>query len=87
MEFSDKISMLDVILGSDLSWNDHISTTAKATACTLVSYLGLDAISPPVHFLHCIRLKFVPVSNMAFICGKGLQAFSCHTGCNSEASI
>ena len=30
LEFSDKISMLGVTLGSDLSWNDHISTTAKA---------------------------------------------------------
>ena len=35
MEFSDKISMLGVTLGSDLSWNDHISTTAKAAACKL----------------------------------------------------
>ena len=26
---------------------------------SLVSYLGLDAITPPVNFLHCIRLKFV----------------------------
>ena len=30
LEFSYKISMLGVTLGSDLSWNDHISTTAKA---------------------------------------------------------
>ena len=27
--------MLGVTLGSDLSWNDHISTTAKAAACKL----------------------------------------------------
>ena len=33
LEFSDKISMLGVTLGSDLSWNDHITTTAKAAAC------------------------------------------------------
>ena len=32
LEFNDKISMLGVTLGSDLSWNDHISTTAKASA-------------------------------------------------------
>ena len=35
LEFSDKISMLGVTVGSDLSWNDHISTTAKAAACKL----------------------------------------------------
>ena len=35
MEFSDKISMLGVTLGSDLSWNDHILTIAKAAACKL----------------------------------------------------
>ena len=35
LEFSDKISMLGVTLGSDLSWNDNISTTAKAAACKL----------------------------------------------------
>ena len=38
---------------------------------SLVSYLGLDAITAPVNFLHCIRLKFVPVSNMALLCGRG----------------
>ena len=31
--FSDKMSLLGVTLGSDLCWNDHISTTAKAAAC------------------------------------------------------
>ena len=35
LEFSDKIAMLGVTLGSDLSWNDHISTIAKAVACKL----------------------------------------------------
>ena len=35
LEFSDKISMLGVTLGSDLSWNDHISTAAKAATCKL----------------------------------------------------
>ena len=30
LEFSDKISMLGVTLGSDLSWNDHITTTAAS---------------------------------------------------------
>ena len=34
--------MLGVTLGSDLSWNDHISITAKAAACKLGPYLGLD---------------------------------------------
>ena len=33
LEFNDKISMLGVTLGSDLSWNDHITTTAKTAAC------------------------------------------------------
>ena len=37
----------------------------------VVSYLGLDAITPPVNFLYCVRLKFVPVSNMALISGEG----------------
>ena len=32
LEFKDKMSMLGVTLGSDLSWNDHISTAAKASA-------------------------------------------------------
>ena len=31
-EFGDKISMLGVTLGSDHSWSDPISTTAKAAA-------------------------------------------------------
>ena len=35
LEFNDKISMLGVTLGSDLSWNDHFTTTAKAAACKL----------------------------------------------------
>ena len=39
----------------------------KLQRASLVSYLGLDATTPPVNFLHCIRLKFVPVSNMALI--------------------
>ena len=32
----------------------------KLQRANLVSYLGLDAITPPVNLLHCIRLKFVP---------------------------
>ena len=36
----------------------------KLQRASLVSYLGLAATSPPVHVLHCIRLKFVPVSNI-----------------------
>ena len=35
LEFSVKISMLGATLGSDLFWNDHISTAAKAAACKL----------------------------------------------------
>ena len=35
LEFKDKISMLGVTLDSDLSWNDHVTTTAKAAACKL----------------------------------------------------
>ena len=50
LEFRDKISMLGVTLGSDLSWNDHISTIAKAAA----RKLGLDAVILPVNFLYCI---------------------------------
>ena len=43
----------------------------KLQRASVVSYLGLEAISLPVRFLHCIRLKFVSVSNMALICGEG----------------
>ena len=35
LKCSDKISMLGVTLDSDLSWNDHVTTTAKAAACKL----------------------------------------------------
>ena len=35
LKFSDKISMLGVTLGSDLSWNDHITKLQRAS---LVSY-------------------------------------------------
>ena len=35
LEFNDEISMLGVTLGLDLSWNDHITTTAKAEAYKL----------------------------------------------------
>ena len=45
----------------------------------MVSYLGLDAISPPVHFLHCIRLKFAPVSNMGSHLWRGASKHSLAT--------
>ena len=35
LEFRDKISMLGVTLGFDLSWNEHIFSVAKAAACKL----------------------------------------------------
>ena len=35
LKFGDKISMLGVTLGSDLYWNDHITTTVKAAKCKL----------------------------------------------------
>ena len=35
MEFNDKISILGVTLGSDLSQNDDIISLAKAAACKL----------------------------------------------------
>ena len=65
LEFSYKISMLGVTLGSDFSWNDDISTTAKAA----VFKIGLLFRSRRYFtLLHCIMLKFVLVSNMALIC-------------------
>ena len=37
----------------------YLSTPSKwRGGQSLVSYLGLDAISPPVHFLHSIRLEY-----------------------------
>ena len=74
LEFSDKLIrfqcwaslwgliFLEIIISQPL---------LKLLRASLVSYLGLDAILLPVNFLHCIRLKFVPVSNMALICGEG----------------
>ena len=65
--------MLGVTLESDLSWAMS-QPLLKLQRASLVSYLGLDALSPPVHFIHRIKLKFVPVSNMALICGGGLPS-------------
>ena len=73
LEFRDKISMLGVTLGSHLSWNDHITTTAKAAACKLgLLFRSIRYFAPSqLLILHHIRLKFVSVSNMALICGEG----------------
>ena len=62
--------MLGVTLGYTLGMTIS-QPLLKLQRANLVSYLGLDAITPPVHFLHCIKLKFVHVSNMALICGEG----------------
>ena len=51
--------------------SDKVHYKGRLQRASLVFYLGLDAITPPVNFLHCIRLKFVPVSNMALIFGEG----------------
>ena len=61
LKFIDKISTLGFIVRSTLSWNDQI------TPANLVFYLDPDAILHPIHFLHYIRLKFVPVSNTALV--------------------
>ena len=56
--------MLGITLGSDLSWNDHISTTTKAAARKHGLLFRSNAITPPVNFLQGIRFKFVPVSHL-----------------------
>ena len=43
----------------------------KLQRASLVSNLGLGAITPPVNFLRFLRLKFITVSNMVLICGDG----------------
>ena len=70
LEFRDKISMLGVILSSDLSWNDHIISVAKAAACKLSFLFLTKRFSTPTPYLRYTRLKFTHVSNIARICGE-----------------
>ena len=81
LEFRDKISMLGVTFGSDLSWNDHIISVAKAAACKL----GLS-FSDPHSTAYLIQGSNSPLSRilLAFV-ERSLQVFSCYLGCNSEA--
>ena len=63
--------MLGVTLGSDLSWNDHITTTANAAAYKLGLLFRSRRYFTPSSLLTLYRLKFAPVSNMALICEEG----------------
>ena len=65
LEFRDKITMLDVTLASDLSWNLHITSVAKVS---LVFFSEPEAFSCPLNFLPYLKLKFAPALNMACIC-------------------
>ena len=60
MKFNDKISMLDVTLGSDLSWNDHISTTAKAAACKLGLVFRARRYFNPSSLLTLYKAQILP---------------------------
>ena len=71
LEFSEKISMLGATLGSDLSWNDHISTTAKAVACKLGLLFRSRSYFTSSPLLTLYKAQIRPVSNMALICGEG----------------
>ena len=83
LELSDKISILGVTLESDLSWNDHISTAAKASARKLGLLFRSRRYYTPSQLLTLYKAQIrSSLSSME----RGLQAFSCHTGCNSEAS-
>ena len=60
LEFSDKISMLGVTLGSNLSWNDHITTPAKATACKLGLLFRSRRYFTPISLLTLYKAQIGP---------------------------
>ena len=66
----DSLSMLDVSVASDLSWNEHISSVAKSAASKMASYSGPSDFSRPCIISPSTRPKSAPVSNTALICGE-----------------
>ena len=86
LELNDKISMLGVTLGSGLSWNDHISTSAKAAARKLGLLFGSRRYFTPSSLLIVYKAQIRPSRIWLSSVEGGLQALSYHTGCNSEAS-
>ena len=60
LEYCDKISMLAVILGSDLIWNDHITSLAKAAACKLDFLFRTRRFFTPTQLLTLYKAQFRP---------------------------
>ena len=79
--------MFRFILQFNLSLNMTIVFLQhKLLYVSLVFYTELKAFSRSL-ILPFTRLKFATVSNMAHICGEGLQALFCHAECNQKRSI
>ena len=60
LEFLDKISMLGVTLGSDLSWNDHIISVTKAAACKLGFLFRTKSFFTPTQLLTVYKAQIRP---------------------------
>ena len=55
--FREKISMLGVTLGSNLSWNDHTILVAKAAACKLVFLFRTKRFFTPTQLLTLYKAR------------------------------
>ena len=78
LDFSPRFSPIGVYFWPTFFFlNKPTQLLRKLQRASLVSYLGLDAISPPVNFLHCIRLIFALSRIWLSSVERGLQAFSC----------
>ena len=60
--------MLGVTLGSDLSWNDHIISVAKAAACKLGFLFRTKRFFTSAQLLTLYKAQILHVSNIARIC-------------------
>ena len=79
LEFRDKISMLGVTLGSDLSWNDHIIAAAKATACNFGFLFRTKRFFTPTQLLTLYKAQIRPCLEYCSHLWRGASKHSLNT--------
>ena len=79
LEFHDKISMLAVTLGSDLSWNGHIISVAKAAACKLGFLFRTKRFFTPTQLLTLDKARIRPCHEYCSHWWRGASKHSLNT--------
>ena len=87
LEFRDKLSMLGVTLGSDLSWNDYFISVAKAAACKHGFLFRTKRFFTPTQLLPLYKAPIRPCLEYCSHLWRGASkhSFNTYLGCNPEA--